>query len=248
MINLTVGVLGGMGPAATVDFLDRLVQVTPAERDQEHVPVLVYGDPRVPDRTLAIQRKGASPLPQLIQGATFLERAGVGCIAMPCNTAHAWYDDLQASVAIPILHIVDAAAARLVRHVAEGAKVGVLSTAGTQEAELYPPRLQQRNLLGFGLDAGDVHEFVTPGIAAVKAGRLGEGRQLLRAAAERLVSGGAEAIVVACTDISVVLREPGQVQGRPLIDANLSLAHATLEAVSKDGFVPALTADGSADR
>ena len=226
----TVGVLGGMGPAATVDFLDRLVQVTPAERDQDHVPVLVYGDPRVPDRTLAIRGEGESPLPDLLRGATFLDRAGVGCIAMPCNTAYAWYDDLRWAVAAPILHIVDAAADRLVEQVCESATVGVLSTEGTRTLELYPPKLRQRNLVPLAPQDEDMCDLVEPGIAAVKAGRLDQGRSLLETAAGRLVDRGADAIVIACTDISVVLREPGDVEGRPLVDANLSLALAALHA------------------
>ena len=108
-----LGVLGGMGPLATAAFLAKLALATPARVDQEHIPVLVYGDCATPDRTAAALARGASPLPQLLRGAGFLARQGVAAIAMPCNSAHCWYDELAAAVDRPVLHIVDACVALL---------------------------------------------------------------------------------------------------------------------------------------
>ena len=89
-----LGVLGGMGPLATVDFLSKLIAETPAERDADHVPVLVYSVPQIPDRPAAILAGGASPLPEMLNGLRTLKAAGAACIAIPCNTAHYWYDAL----------------------------------------------------------------------------------------------------------------------------------------------------------
>jgi aspartate racemase len=112
-----IGVLGGMGPAATVDFLAKLIRLTPAERDQDHVPVVVLSEPRVPDRVGPIMDgRGPSPLDALRRGIRTLERAGAGCIAIPCHTAHFWYDQMVASAHVPILHIADAVLADLTRH------------------------------------------------------------------------------------------------------------------------------------
>lgn len=91
-----IGVLGGMGPAATVDFLAKLVRLTPAHRDQDHIPVVVVSDPRVPDRVGPImQGHGPSPLDALCRAISTLEQAGAACIAIPCHTAHFWYDQMS---------------------------------------------------------------------------------------------------------------------------------------------------------
>ncbi|MFO0103462.1 MAG: aspartate/glutamate racemase family protein, partial [Betaproteobacteria bacterium] len=111
----TLGVLGGMGAMATVDFLRKLVEATPAERDQEHIPLIVRFCPEVPDRAAALAGAGPSPQPALVAAAVELAAAGAQALAIPCNTAHYWYDALCAAVPIPILHIVDAALAELQR-------------------------------------------------------------------------------------------------------------------------------------
>ncbi|WP_309139629.1 amino acid racemase [Siccirubricoccus sp. G192] len=115
MTERFLGVLGGMGPLASAQFMARLTLLTPAERDQDHIPALLWSDPRVPDRTAARLGGGEDPLPALLRGLRGLEAAGCGAIAIPCNTAHGWFDALQAATGLPILHIVDAAAAELAR-------------------------------------------------------------------------------------------------------------------------------------
>ncbi|MDB5874548.1 MAG: aspartate racemase, partial [Ramlibacter sp.] len=100
-----IGVFGGMGPSATVDFMDKLVQLTPAKRDQEHLPVIVASLPHIPDRSRSILGTGPDPLPQLLKGIDFLNTAGVGVIAIPCNSSHHWYGQMVAKSGVPILHI-----------------------------------------------------------------------------------------------------------------------------------------------
>ena len=103
-----LGVLGGMGPLASAQFMLRLTQLTPANRDQEHIPTVLWSDPRVPDRTAAHLAGGADPLPWLLRGIKGLRQAGCGALAIPCNTAHGWYEQMMALAGVPILHIVDA--------------------------------------------------------------------------------------------------------------------------------------------
>ncbi|MEY4941274.1 MAG: hypothetical protein RIQ93_3009, partial [Verrucomicrobiota bacterium] len=90
----SLGILGGMGPLATADFLKKLTQATKAECDQEHIPVVLYGDCATPDRTANVLGEGPSPLPHLLRGIAFLNAAGCAAIAIPCNSAHCWYDEM----------------------------------------------------------------------------------------------------------------------------------------------------------
>ncbi|HYF17995.1 MAG TPA: amino acid racemase, partial [Ramlibacter sp.] len=110
-----LGVLGGMGPLAGATFMTRLTLLTPAERDQDHIPAVLWSDPRVPDRTAARLAGGEDPLPWLLRGIAGLEQAGCGAVVIPCNTAHGWYEEMREATMLPILHIVDAAAVELAR-------------------------------------------------------------------------------------------------------------------------------------
>src|SRR5690606_28553292 len=103
--NPLLGVLGGMGPLATVDFLSKLIEETAAGRDDDHVPVVVYSVPQIPSRPAAIVSGGPSPLPAMLDGVRTLKGAGATVLAIACNTAHYWYDDLAAAAGIPIVHI-----------------------------------------------------------------------------------------------------------------------------------------------
>ena len=105
--NRVVGILGGMGPAATADFYLKLIQATPAAVDQEHLQVLIWSDPTIPDRTEALLTHGEDPTPALIAGAEMLRRSGAGMLAVPCNTAHAFLAAVQAEVDIPIIHMIE---------------------------------------------------------------------------------------------------------------------------------------------
>src|SRR5689334_8554805 len=115
-----LGVLGGMGPLAGAAFVTRLVALTPAERDQEHVPVLLCNDPRIPDRSSARLGQGEDPLDSMLRGLRLLEGAGASLIAIPCNTAHLWYEQLAQRARVPLLHIVEAVCDDLERLGVEG--------------------------------------------------------------------------------------------------------------------------------
>lgn len=222
-----LGVLGGMGPAATADFLARLARLTPADCDQDHVATIVYSDPRTPDRSEAILRHGPTPLPAMLQGIDFLNLAGCALIAIPCNTAHYWYDELAARSAAPVVHIVDAT----VDQVCTGRSVttvGVLATDGTIRSGIYHSRLRLRGMSVVDLADHADDGPVMRGIRAMKANLAVSARDLLLAAGEELVRRGAEAVIVACTDISAALAGVASVAGRPVVDAADCLALASL--------------------
>ena len=122
----TIGVLGGMGPAATAHFLGRLVVLCAAEEDQDYPPCLVYNASHVPDRTRHLVGDGEDPTPHLQEAARVLENGGAGIIGIPCNTAHAYVDAVRESVSIPVLNMIELAASTIAAS-QPGATVGVLA-------------------------------------------------------------------------------------------------------------------------
>lgn len=223
-----LGVLGGMGPAATVDFLAKLTRLTPAARDQEHVPVVVVSDPRVPDRVGPVLRgEGESPLPAMVAGLRALERAGATGVAIPCHTAHVWYDELAAATALPILHIADAALAELERRGAPGRTIGLLATAATLRAGLYQERLARAGYRCLEPPDEVMRGAVLPAIALVKRDRARAAAPLLAAAVARMKQAGAGRVLLACTELPVALAALPS-GAAACVDATAALARACI--------------------
>jgi aspartate racemase len=225
-----LGVLGGMGPLATVDFLQKLVQLTPAASDQEHLPVIVSSEPQVPPRTPALTDKTApSPLPALLARRDFLVAAGARAIAMPCNTAHYWYKELASGLDIPFLHIVDATIEALARRGLAGRTIGVMGTRATLEGRLYETPLKARGFRCVLPDAAVNADLVFPGIALVKAYRLAEAGALFRRAVQSLLDRGAAAVVLACTEVPAGLDMSDPWTAEHCVDATEALAWACVD-------------------
>lgn len=226
-----IGVLGGMGPAATVDFFNKLVQSTPASRDQEHLRVVIWSDPTVPDRTEALQGRAPDPTPWLLDGARRLQEIGATHIAIPCNTAHAFVPSLAARIGIPIVHMIDAVARRLTRGASTVRRVGLLATTGTVESGLYQDWLERRGIEVVFPPPGRQAALMSA-IRAIKGGRRGVTEaQVLAVVAHELVDGaGAEAIIAGCTEIPLCLTQE-QVEV-PLVDPARVLAEAMVELTS----------------
>jgi len=222
-----LGVLGGMGPLASAQFMVRLTQLTSAETDQDHVPAILWSDPRVPDRTATDPTGAADPLPWLQRGIEGLQRAGCGAIAIPCNTAHRWYDAMRDAASVPILHIVDAAAAELRRTGVRGGTIGVMGTAATLAMRLYQDRL---GALGWDCivpDDAEMARLVSPAIALVKANRVTEAYAPLAEATRGLAARGAAAVVLGCTEIPLGL-QAGPPSDVPIVDTIDGLARAAI--------------------
>jgi aspartate racemase len=218
----TLGVLGGMGPLASAHFMIRLTLLTPAETDQAHIPTILWSDPRVPDRMRARQG-GESPLPALLRGIAGLRQAGAGAIAIPCNTAHGWYDEMQAAAGVKLFHIVDAALAHLPP--LHGRPVGVMGTAATLAMRLYQDRLEALGHAAIIPSDDEMARLVTPAIALVKANRVTEAYAPLAAVAESLARRGAGAVVLGCTEIPLGIKAgPAERIGVTLIDTIDTLA------------------------
>ncbi len=234
-----LGVLGGMGPLATADFLRKLVKKTPADVDQKHIPVLLYGDCTTPDRTASVVGTGPSPLPHLLAGIRFLNEQGARAICIPCNSAHCWYDDMQAASCVPILHIVKASAAQVGRKNPKASRVGVLSTLGTHRMGIYRHMLTD---LGYEVVTPTDDEFdtlISPAIAMNKANQWTEAEHLYDAAAERLWERGAEIIVLGCTEIPFGMERQYRANPTKFVDSNDALVDAVLGAFASTAQEPA---------
>ncbi|HUB46888.1 MAG TPA: amino acid racemase, partial [Acetobacteraceae bacterium] len=224
-----LGVLGGMGPLASAQFMLRLTLLTPAERDQDHIPAVLWSDPRVPDRTRGKLAGGEDPLPWLLRGIAGLKQAGCGAIAIPCNTAHGWYDAMQQAAGVPILHIVDAAAADLRRAGIGPGTIGVMGTQGTLDMRLYQDRLHRLGWECIIPTRAEMDRLVTPAIALVKANRVAEAYPPLLEAANTLAARGARAVVLGCTEIPLGIQAGPQGALRvPTIDTIDALARASI--------------------
>lgn len=228
MTNARVlGVLGGMGPLAGATFMQRLTLLTPAERDQDHIPAVLWSDPRVPDRTAARLAGGEDPLPYLLRGIAGLEAAGCGAIAIPCNTAHGWFEAMQAATRLPILHIVHAAGDELLRLRVPAGPVGLMATTGTLAMRLYQDRLAERGYACIVPSEEEMTRIVMPAIGLVKANRVLESYAPLAEIARRLIQRGARGVVLGCTEIPLGIAA-GPALPFPVADTIDALARAAI--------------------
>ncbi|MFC8190712.1 aspartate/glutamate racemase family protein [Cellulomonas sp. NPDC057328] len=222
-----VGVIGGVGPAATVSFLDLVVRHTDAGRDQDHVDMVVLQHASIPDRTAYILGDSADdPGPVMAADARRLEALGVDFVVVPCNTAHHFTDEMAAAVTVPVLSIVhetvDEVAAR-----PGTSTVGLLATSGTLASGVYQRAAEERGLTVLEPDADD--QRVVMGIIydQVKAGRPAD-VDALRGVAGRLADRGADVVVLGCTELSVVALEHDLLADPLLVDSLDVLARRTV--------------------
>jgi aspartate racemase len=200
-----IGVLGGMGPLATVDFFTKVLAATPAKGDADHVPLLIQSDPRIAPRTAAILHGGRSPLPELLAGRDRLIAGGATALAMPCNTAHFWYLDLLKGCSVPFLSIVDASISELALLADAGAAIGIIATRATLAAQIFDVRLACAGYTAMLPDDATMETLVLPGIELVKAGDALRGGQLIEQAVQALLTRGARAVILACTETPLAL-------------------------------------------
>ncbi len=223
-----IGVIGGMGPAATADFLNKVIEETPAEHDADHVPLLISNDPRIPARPAAILSGGESPLPRLLDIRNKLLAAGATALVMPCNTAHYWYDDLLHSCPVPFISIVECNALEALRLAGPGATIGVAGTRATLASGLFDRTLARHGLQTVRPTDAEFEHSLLPAIAAVKAGRIAHAGALVEATLIGMAERGASHILLACTELPLALAAGGPAGGAPCIDATRTLARATV--------------------
>ncbi len=224
-----IGVLGGMGPLATTDFMRKVIEATPATKDQDHIPMVAWSVPQIPDRSAAIFAKGESPLPMMQEGIRRLEQMGAGCIAIACNTAHYWYEDLKRGCGVALLHIGDTAAERLAALGVPKGPVGLIATEATIHTKVYQDRLSRHGYECLVLDAADSERLFWPAVRKVKTGDTKGATPLLEEAVERLTAAGAARVVLGCTEVPVGLAAARKEILDRCFDATDALALACVE-------------------
>jgi aspartate racemase len=225
-----IGILGGMGPAATADFYSKLVALTPGVRDQDHPRVVIWADPTIPDRTLALTDDGPDPTPWLLRGAEILRTAGATMLAIPCNTAHAFLPAISARLGVPVVHMIDEVTKHIALAMPAVRTVGLLATSGTIGAGLYQRWFAATGAAVIAPDPQTQTTDVMPAIRALKAGwRDAEVAARLTRAARHLVDRGADVVVAGCTEIPLGL--PLDHAPCPVIDPATVLAQALLNRV-----------------
>ena len=220
-----IGVLGGMGPAATVDLFNKFVIFTHVSKDQEHIPLIISSIPDIPDRTEALLNHGASPLPVMTDYLHKLEDAGAECIIIPCNTAHYWFSDLKKHCHVDMLNIVETTMNEVVL---SGKKnIGLLATNATMYMGLYQKNIKEKGLNCIN-PAPESQKLVMESIYLLKSGNIDKAEKIMKAQAELLFSRGAEIIVLGCTEVPVILsREVNQYPNK-YIDSTSSLVRASI--------------------
>ncbi len=222
-----LGILGGMGPEATANLYQEIVRLTPAQKDQDHIPTLIFSFPQVPDRTTAIQNQDRSIIPYLVEGTTRLEKAGASFIVIPCNTVHYFYDDMQRSVKIPILHMIREAAEAVGKHHPDARRIGLLATNGTISTGLYEREFRARGLSLVYPDEPIQNDCVMKAVYGIKAGVDRQtSEDLLFTAGRNVEQKGAEAIVLGCTEIPLAFNP--QRASVPVVNATRVLAEAAI--------------------
>ena len=224
MAEKIIGIIGGVGPEATVDLYRKIIKSTPAKIDQDHIRVIIDSNCKIPDRVKAIFGNGEDPAPVLSETARNLERAGADLILIACNAAHHYYDAVVKSVSIPVLHIVEETASYCSRRFPEMRTFGLLAGSSTMELGLYPKgfhKIQSKILNPKPEDQNKVMDC----IYKIKAGDLGGSvKEDLLKVARNLNDAGAEVIILGCTEVPLVL-EDGDLP-IPFVDPTQVLAEA----------------------
>ena len=229
MQELTAGVLGGMGPDATVDFMARVLAATDVSRDQDHVRLLVDQNPKIPNRQRALLDAAESPVPALVSMAQRLEAMDCDFLVMPCNTAHAFASDIQAATGIPLVSIIDVTMDAVIA--SGGRSVGLLASAACLDSAVYQDALSAAGLTPVMQSPEELAEL-TALIAAIKTGDHGAGvGSSMLALAESLTEQGATALIVGCTEIPLVL-DPDDLDV-PVFSSTDLLAEATVRIAKR---------------
>lgn len=226
-----LGILGGVGPSATVDFMNKIIQHTPAKKDQDHIKMVVEQNPQIPDRTANLVKGETDPTIAMFSTCKRLEAEGADAIAIPCNTAHAFVTSIQPHLTIPIVNMLTTTAEYILKSFGKGINVGLLATNGTVQSKVYhdvlyeygfqvtvPDEVQQRNVM-----ESIYGEF------GVKAGYSdGQCKDFILKSIEHLIDRQVDVIVLGCTELPLMFPCEDTVKYKEkeisLIDPTLILA------------------------
>ncbi|MEN4541247.1 amino acid racemase [Pantoea agglomerans] len=220
-----LGVLGGMGPEATTDFMAKLVKMTPADSDQNHIPVIVVSLPDIPDRTKFITGSGPSPLDAILKSLRLLENANVSSVVIPCNTAHFWFEDIRKNTQKNLISMIDAT----VKVVGSNKIVLLLATDGTIKSEIYQEKFSHINTHCHIPDIVNQKRLMTA-IHYLKAGMHDESLLLLMKVIESTDNISCDSVILACTELPILLGDlEKKYPNKNFIDTSGVLAKASVD-------------------
>lgn len=203
-----IGIIGGMGPEATLDLFREIIEATPASCDQEHIHTIIDSNPKIPSRVDAIFYNGESPAPEMVKAARNLEKHGADVLGIACNTAHYYYEDVRASVGIPVINMIEETVNYTFKSVPKIKKVGLLASPVLEKIKLYQENFRKKGI-----------EVVTPDkekksvmldlIFKVKSGSFGsEDKQLIKSIIDHFLrKNRVEALVLGCTEIPIMIKD-----------------------------------------
>lgn len=219
-----VGILGGMGPLATVDLFAKILQNTPATLDQDHLRIIIDNNPQIPPRVEAILEGAESPLPAMAESARLLEKAGADFIVMPCNTAHYWIEELRAAVSVPVYSMIENAAAFAAEKFGRlSGRILLLATGATVSLNLYQEAFAAKSL-ALQLPNLAEQEMLDKAVRRIKAGEVADNPYLadLNDMLAGYAAGGTEVLLAGCTEVPLFF--PYLSDGLARLDATLLLA------------------------
>jgi aspartate racemase len=228
MTNKIVGIIGGMGPEATVDLMSRVISATPAHDDIDHVRMIVDNNPQVPSRIKAlIDKTGESPGPCMADMGKRLQNYGADFLVIPCNTAHHYYHQVVDAVSVPVLNMIELTVQRVCRDNPQLRKAGILASTAVLDIGLYHGCFDDKNVATLFPQPTEQADLMTL-IQHVKAGQ--QDAEIIagfNAAAENLKQQGAQCLIIACTELSVLADELSN--QLPVYDASQLLAEQIVQ-------------------
>jgi len=228
-----IGIIGGMGPLAGVELQRLIIEATPARSDQDHLRVLCFTDPTVPDRTASLQQNGGvSYVRAVCTAAQMLERAGATILVMACNTAHARFDYVQRAVSIPVLHLVEEAAQSITEPI--GSPIGVFATDGTLASKVFEEKLDKRGYLQMRPSVEN-QRMVMKLIYGLKAGSIqpNEAASKLVQLIEDWRDSGVQTVILGCTELSLCFEMVNSRTSSIIVDP-LRVAAGALVRIAKE--------------
>ncbi|TCB73349.1 aspartate/glutamate racemase family protein [Acinetobacter sp. ANC 4173] len=225
-MHKAIGILGGMGPQATVDAMNKIIKNTAAHCDQEHIPVITVSIPDIPDRTKSIINQDNKPLKKMGEYLKILENANVGCIIIPCNTAHFWFDQLQQQTHTKMISIIEATVGFILKSNAQ--EICILATSATIDTELYQKKLAVHQI-PFILPEPEIQQQIMQSIYSYKSGDIAKSKEIMSNIIKLYDFNPARKFLLACTEIPLILEDWIKENPELFIDATDVLIRNAIE-------------------
>ena len=233
LIEKAAGVLGGLGPMATVYFMQTVTDLTDASCDQEHINMVVLSHATIPDRTAYILgTSDENPLPLMIEDAKKLEASGAGFIVMPCNTAHYFYEEIRKNISVEMVSIIEETLQYAAESVPDLKKIGILATEGTIKSKTYDIECEKHGIECELPTDSELAALMHIIYDEIKAGNTGNSEQL-QSIIDAMLSRGCDAVVLGCTELSVMC-EKNNIRSSKIIDSIAALARKTVILAGKE--------------